>query len=40
MLTSKGIDRYMKLPELIRATRSPFKKWKLYQEYKKLRRSL
>ena len=40
MLTSKGIDRYMKLPELILATHNLFKKWKLYRKYKKLRRSL
>ncbi len=40
MLSPKGIDRFHKLSLLIKNTKNPFKKWKLYQEYKRLRRSL
>jgi hypothetical protein len=40
MLTPKGFDRLNAIPGLIKATKNPFKKWKLYKEYKKLRRSL
>lgn len=40
MLTPKGIERLQELPKLFKATRNPFKKWKLYREYKKLRRAL
>ena len=33
MLSPKGIDRFHKLSILIKNTKNPFKKWKLYYNY-------